>query len=357
MKKLFISILPLVILFTNPLFADTSRLKVGVILPLSGALADFGYSIQNGIRLYQEEVGEEGKVVYIFEDDQYDPKSSISAYRKLRDVSKVDLFFSFGSPACSVLSPIVDRENEFMLCFTSDEESARGAKNVIRAHDHSGVYMDALLEELRRREIKDFKIISTEMGYVNSMIKALKRGLREGESFQGIGSVTPGELDFRSIILKAKSLKAQSLGVFLLPSQIISFLRQSRELGFSFEFYSTNLIESALYLPQGGSLEGGLYAYYQLGPNFVKKYEKRFRINAQLPMASNAYDMAEILEEGFKGQQSVEEFMEIFKSVKDKEGGAGKFSYREDEVGGKYFLHKIYPKVIKGEEGVVIDSH
>lgn len=338
--------------------AEISELKVGVILPLSGPLADFGTAIRNGIELYQSEHPDSvSKIAYIYEDDQYDAKNSITAYRKLATIDKVDMFFSFGSPACSALAPIVDKEHELMLCFTSDETSSLNRKNVIRAHDNSARYIRPLLEYLRLKGQKEFFIVKTEMGYVNSMLNAVQSNLRKNENLELVATVNPGELDFRSIILKLKGKKVKTVGLFLLPSQILTFIKQSKDVAYEFNLYSTNLIESSLLLPDSHFVEGAIYSYYDIKEEFVKEYEAKYKLDAQMPMAGNAYDMADVVASGFSAhkENDITSLVEIFKSVVNKAGNEGNFSYVEDREGGKYFSHQLVVKQVKSGKGRAVD--
>ena len=68
-----ISLFWLANLFTQPVFADTGEpLKVGIILPLSGALSVFGIAIRNGIEQALEEIPDARKSLQIsYEDGRY----------------------------------------------------------------------------------------------------------------------------------------------------------------------------------------------------------------------------------------------------------------------------------------------
>ncbi|MFX5903625.1 ABC transporter substrate-binding protein, partial [Acinetobacter baumannii] len=73
-------------------FAQTS-LKVGVILPLSGASAVSGKAALNGIQLAADEVNTAGKVrlELVVVDDGTDAAKAVPAFTKLMTVDKVDI--------------------------------------------------------------------------------------------------------------------------------------------------------------------------------------------------------------------------------------------------------------------------
>src|SRR3989338_7880245 len=62
--------------------------KIGVIFPLSGQFAEIGKDVLDGVNLYKDENTD---VTIIVEDDGFESKRSISAYRKLRDINEVSI--------------------------------------------------------------------------------------------------------------------------------------------------------------------------------------------------------------------------------------------------------------------------
>jgi branched-chain amino acid transport system substrate-binding protein len=77
------------------------RFKVGAILPLTGAAADYGIAIKNCIELAKKDKPELfTNIDFIFEDAAYDPKTAVSAYRSLTDGQRVDLTLTWGVSFC-----------------------------------------------------------------------------------------------------------------------------------------------------------------------------------------------------------------------------------------------------------------
>ncbi len=68
--------------------------KIGVIAPLTGPLADYGEEVRRGV---QAGVGSTTAVSLIFEDDQCDPKVAVTAYQKLAEFDKAKYIIG---PAC-----------------------------------------------------------------------------------------------------------------------------------------------------------------------------------------------------------------------------------------------------------------
>src|SRR3989344_2370493 len=80
---------------------NTSTVKMGALLPLSGKFANLGEDIRNGLELAKNEIkvakGMNFEIVY--EDSAADPKVALPAAQKLITVDKVP--FVFGGPGSS----------------------------------------------------------------------------------------------------------------------------------------------------------------------------------------------------------------------------------------------------------------
>ena len=87
---------------------DISGIKVGVIAPLTGALASYGEEVKKGVT-----AGSEGSPVqFIFEDGFCDPKTAITAFQKLTSIDNVKFIIgpTCGSPQEAVAPLLKDKQ-------------------------------------------------------------------------------------------------------------------------------------------------------------------------------------------------------------------------------------------------------
>lgn len=75
---------------------QTETIKIGAILPLTGIASIHGQNERQGIDLAVKEINIEGgidgkKIEVIYEDDQTDPTKTLSAFKKLSEIDKVDV--------------------------------------------------------------------------------------------------------------------------------------------------------------------------------------------------------------------------------------------------------------------------
>lgn len=105
-----------------------SKIKVGVVLPLSGQYASFGDSVKNSMEMSLKDLPNKNNVQLVFEDDQFDPKKALSAYNKLQSVDNVDMIVALSSPSIEVIKPVINKTDEIM--FTVGNEGSVEKDNV-----------------------------------------------------------------------------------------------------------------------------------------------------------------------------------------------------------------------------------
>jgi branched-chain amino acid transport system substrate-binding protein len=100
---------------------DTSPLKIGYCLSLSGGLASNGKTAQLAHQIWQENVNKNGKLLgrsveLVCLDDQTNPNLVADLYRRLLDVEKVDLVIGgYGDNSVAPAMPlIIDRKRFFI---------------------------------------------------------------------------------------------------------------------------------------------------------------------------------------------------------------------------------------------------
>ena len=100
---------------------EKTPIKIGALLPLSGPNAKYGEEIRQGIELAREELNSQGgingrNVEVLYEDDQADPKTGVSAIQKLIDVEGVHVILGpWASGVALATAPIAEDKKVIML--------------------------------------------------------------------------------------------------------------------------------------------------------------------------------------------------------------------------------------------------
>lgn len=97
---------------------DTSKevepIKIGLIAGLSGEYSSIGENHVKGVSLAKKvylEENPETRVELIIEDDQFDSKQGVSAYKKLVEIDKVDALINMTSPTINAIYDLAIQAN------------------------------------------------------------------------------------------------------------------------------------------------------------------------------------------------------------------------------------------------------
>ena len=85
--------------------SNDRKFVVGLILPLSGELADYGEALRHGFELAEEENPELFSHLELrYQDSQYDQKAALNAFGRLEQQGDVKLYHTWGvSPNETIL--------------------------------------------------------------------------------------------------------------------------------------------------------------------------------------------------------------------------------------------------------------
>ncbi len=117
MKQTIIIILTLLLLAACVQTGQTEKVKVGVILPLTGAQGNYGEGITKGIELALKEVS---NVNVIYEDEQSDTKVAVTAFNKLTDVDGAKIIIGpVLSGSVLAVAPLAEQKKVIILSATA----------------------------------------------------------------------------------------------------------------------------------------------------------------------------------------------------------------------------------------------
>ena len=130
MKKLPLKIFDVLIAFLilivfflpKQLFADQTNCKqfyrIGVVLPLTAGPVFSGEVIKNSILLAKKRFDLDDCVQFLFEDDQFQPKNTVTAVSRLIETEKVDGVIVYGTPTALAVNERLEREKIPMIALS-----------------------------------------------------------------------------------------------------------------------------------------------------------------------------------------------------------------------------------------------
>ncbi len=132
-------------------------IRIGILIPLTGATSQFGATMSLAAKLAADEINAAGgvngrKVEVVIEDDQSNPEAAVRAARKLIDVDKcVSIGGSYASAVTSAIAPMC-WEGKVVL------ETSSGADSITRLPHQGYVFRTSPTVTLQGTRVGDFAV-------------------------------------------------------------------------------------------------------------------------------------------------------------------------------------------------------
>ncbi len=220
-------ILVLIVLGKNSTSISDATIKIGAILPLTGANAQVGEGLRDALNFGVKNYKGDLKFELIFEDSALDPKTALSAANKLIAIDKVDVIVDAYAPIGSVVSPITEKEKVPHLNIAFDPNIAKGDYNFIHFTPPSSV-SKLFIEELQKRDIKKVAILRINNQGIQAVADEFKKQLTLVPNIQLVGDEVfqPGERDFKSRIANLKQVKPDLYILLSIPPELEIAMQQ-----------------------------------------------------------------------------------------------------------------------------------
>jgi ABC-type branched-subunit amino acid transport system substrate-binding protein len=331
--------------------------RIGFVVPLSGPTADFGFAIQSCVDLARRDRPDLfTNISFLFEDVAADPKTAISAFRKLVDAEKVDITLVWGVTFCKAISPLAETLKTPMIGLCLDQGIAVGRQYVIRFANTLDEIVAAQAGWLAARGLNRIGILQAEHPYLEELMQGFKRNLRQGQTFELIDRILNTDMDQRSQILKIVRRQSDfdAIGAFVAPGQVSIFHRQARTLGLSLPTFGSNFSESSTDIAAShGAMNDLVFSSIAVKELFVRRYRDQFNRENALGFGAAAYEFATTAGELFNqstSKLSAAEVVQRLASVSPREGvAAGPYRYINTPSTGQYFQFPVTIKRIQGE--------
>lgn len=333
--------------------ADNAPFTVGFSIALSGPVAQYGTAIKNGSQLFLKEHPEvASKLRFIFEDDKYDPKTTISVFNRLHALDKIDLLFVFGIAPSEAISPIAERVKFPIVVNSINPHAALGKRYVFRFVNHSGQYTKPLADYFKNHKIKRIAAIKTSSSYCDDLLRTLSASVSSNRGVvDKIASYGFEDSDFKSSIARIRKGKYEAVYACLFPGQVSTFFRQKVALGLDVPVFGTDCFESKTEIADSaGAMEGVIYPFNVVSQDFISRYRAEFGNDNQIATAANGYDFAKLLATRLSQLRHAapsSAILDAIVSTPPFSGAVGDITYEEDNHGGRFFSFPVKLKIIR----------
>ncbi|AKM83903.1 TPA: hypothetical protein DCZ46_01030 [Candidatus Campbellbacteria bacterium] len=339
-KSLKILLMVILIVFATFLLIQTkdeSVIKIGVAGHFSGDYASYGVPMKNAIELaFSEKDPQKEKYQVIYEDDGAESSKAVSVINKLIDIDKVNYILSAqGSGATSSIIPVVkNKEKILMITLASAPNLTKNNDYIFRSvpsDSYQGVKMvDYINNVLESERVVGLYVNETYGIGIKEIIENNTNSLKS-ELFK------PGTSDFRTSLLKIKSVNPDTIVLVARENEYPLLLKQIHELNIDANIITSETFKDDKILNNSGDLAEGVITFLANSPDtsvFDKKYKDMFGVE---PSAYSIY--------AYDGAIALIKSVEEKKSLADINfsGVSGEFIFDEDgdRSGIQYDVFKV----------------
>src|ERR1022692_1504153 len=383
----------LAIFFWTRQSSNAGAVKIGIILPLSGSMAEYGQNGREGLTLAAEELAAKSdikKIELLYQDTKDAPQDTVNAVRRLIDVDNVH-FIIGGLTSSGVLAaePYVKQREVLLFTPAASAPGIPDGKFVFRIWPADDAMAKKFGEAVYHRGIRKVAILHVSNDYGNtnatgftSAFEALG-GIRKvailhvsndygntnatgfTSAFEALGgsvafrrAFPQGTTDFKSLVTQLSGLKGiDRVLVVAYPDEYRAFFQELAKstvkpaavLTYD-TFYSPTLVSEI-----GGLTEGVVCAVaakpgddYEPRKAFIEAYKKRFRTangSPKLPglVSDTAFDALMLIATAIsKTDGTPRAVADYLHSVKDYPGVAGVTNFTDTgDINGSLALYQV----------------
>jgi branched-chain amino acid transport system substrate-binding protein len=286
-------------------------IRIAAVGPITGAQAETGQDMINGIRLAVAEKNSAGGVLgkqieLVVFDDAADPKEAVSVARKIEsDPTIVGVVGHMNSGTTKPASPIYNGAGipVVMPVPTNPEITKQGFSNLFRLPptdlDQGAEVARYAIDRLGRRR---FAVIHDSTAYGQPLAEIVRKTAQAaGAEVVAFDGITEGDKDFRALLTKLRGVNPDVIFFGGIYNEAGLLVKQARELGLDAPFisadgsFSTKLIQLA-----GPAAEGVVVSFIapdEKSSDAVRSFADKFRqkFGAPQAFAPLGYDAANVM--------------------------------------------------------------
>jgi branched-chain amino acid transport system substrate-binding protein len=303
---------------TKPI-PQEKTIKIGAILPLTGAYSIYGKWEQQGIMLAVEEINSVGgingsKLQMIYEDSKCLPKDGVAAAEKIISMEKPSYLISALTGVSLSIKPIVKDRDILLITYAMNENIPADTPNVFRLYPGIQEEGKIISEYIAQKGYKKVALLFFQQEAYETQIRDIILPRLKGEGITIIEESfnSQGLQNIRNQIVKLKDFEPEITYIGAYYNQLPILLKSLKEVGLiersqiisglnlAVSFYVGELNpellnntvvaipDSSVYVNSATSKKG------ETKTSFYSKYQEKFG-TWPTPDATYAYDSIKIL--------------------------------------------------------------
>lgn len=298
--------------------------KLGHVAPMTGPQAHLGKDNENGARLAIDELNAQGmeiggakvKFELMAEDDQADPKQGSIVAQKLVDAKVNGVIGHLNSGTTIPASKLYSDAGipQISGSATNPKYTQQGFKTAFRVMANDVQQGKALGEFAVKQGVKTVAVVDDRTAYGQGLADEFKKAA-EAAGLKVVANEYTNDkaTDFKAILTKIKSTKAELVFFGGMDAQGGPMAKQMKELGIKAKFLGGDGVCTPEFMKLGGEATEGNYCSLPgmpleklaKGPEFKDKFTKKFNAEIQL-YAPYVYDAVMVMADSMKRADSVD---------------------------------------------------
>jgi branched-chain amino acid transport system substrate-binding protein len=248
--------------------AQSDKIKIGHLTPLTGFLGALGEYAVKGIRMAIEEINAKGGVMGrqldVMSEDSVNPATASTKAQRMLDQDKVEfLMGEINSASAKTIMQVAARNKRLFLQIGARSDVLRGA-DCNRYTFHVDIPVTVMVNAeghalLRDGLIKGKRIFSLTSDYLfgHDLAKAAKAFVTANGGTVIGDELTPTDTtDFSPLLLKIRQAKPDMVATNLGGNQVTNFVKQYAEFGLPYPVAGFNLNTADAWAAGEGNLSG-----------------------------------------------------------------------------------------------------
>src|SRR5215510_5062883 len=248
--------------------AQTDKIKIGHLTPLTGFLGALGSYAQLGMRMAEEEVNKSGGVmgrqIEVISEDSVNPATAATKAQRMLDQDGATILMGEISSASAVTIMQVAARNKRLFMQIGARSDALRGKNCNKYTFHvdipNTVMVNAVGKALQRDNmVKDKKFFTLTADYVfgHDLLRAAKAFFNANQgNLIGDELVATDVTDFSPYLLKVRQARPDAVCSNLAGNQVTNLIKQYAEYGLPYPIVGFNLNTADAWAAGEGNLSG-----------------------------------------------------------------------------------------------------
>ncbi len=267
--------------------AEEDVVNIGAILPLTGVAAEPARDAMNGMLMAVKEINKLGglngkEVKLIIEDSKNDPKTGLTAYKKINATNDVKYFVSQISNVSALIKTETEKNKQVLISMIGLIGFTDNAVNCYRnfiAPSTIGEYISIIVGDTLNSD--NSAIIYPETEYGKSIYESSDSSLKaKGKGFKYSFSYEENNPNYKSNATKVLSKNPNTIFIAGIGKNIGNYIKTFRELGFKGNIVCDHTSAMPDVKTTAGKAIEGIYYYDfpDISNEFSNEYSKMYNL-------------------------------------------------------------------------------